>query len=114
MRLKAQFADYPIKTIRLDNVDEFTYKTFDDYCTSIDVDVEHLVPNVHVQNGLEESLIKQLHIITRTLLMHAKLLISAWGHVILHVVVVVHLRPTAYCCANFNVLASARIYCSID
>lgn len=28
--------------------------------------------------------------------MHAKLPISAWGHAILHVVVVVHLRPTAY------------------
>ena len=25
-----------------------------------------------------------------------------------------HKIATAYCCANFNVLASARIYCSID
>lgn len=103
MRLKAQFADYPIKIIRLDNVDEFTYKTFDDYCTSIRVDIEHPVPHVHLQNGLNESLIKQLQIITRTLLIRVKLPISAWGHAILHVVmlfymlwVLVRFRPTAY------------------
>lgn len=32
IRLKAQFLNYPIKIIHLDNPSEFTSKTFDDYC----------------------------------------------------------------------------------
>ena len=50
--------DYPIKTILLDNAGELTSKTFDDYCISIGIDVEHQVPHVHAQNELAESLIK--------------------------------------------------------
>ena len=34
IRLRAQFPDYPIKTIRLDNVGEFTLHAFNDYCLS--------------------------------------------------------------------------------
>ena len=54
IRLKAQFSNYKIKTIHLNNVGEFTFKTFNGYCTSIDITVEHLVPHVHTQNGLAE------------------------------------------------------------
>ena len=32
IRLRAQIPNYPIKTIRLDNADEFTSQTFIDYC----------------------------------------------------------------------------------
>ena len=69
IRLRAQFPDYPIKSIRLDNAGEFTSKTFDDYCTSIGIDVEHPVPHVHTQNGLAESFIKRIQVIARTLLL---------------------------------------------
>ena len=31
IKLREQFPDYPIKSIRLDNVGEFTSQTFDDY-----------------------------------------------------------------------------------
>ena len=43
IRLRAQFLDYPIKKIRLDNAGEFTSQTFDSFCTSIRIDVEILL-----------------------------------------------------------------------
>ena len=43
-RLKAQFVDYQIKTIILDNASEFTSKIFYDYCTAIGINVEHPIP----------------------------------------------------------------------
>ena len=63
IRLRAQFPDYPIKKIRLDNAGEFTSQVFDDYYMSIGIDVEHPVAHTHTQNGLAESLIKRLQII---------------------------------------------------
>ena len=49
IKLKAHHLDYPIKSIRLDNAGEFTSKTFDDYCMSVGVEVEHHVPHVHTE-----------------------------------------------------------------
>ena len=69
--------DYTIKTIRLDNVGEFTSQAFNDYYMSIEVDVEHLVVHVHTQNGLAESFIKRLQLIARPILIRTKLPISA-------------------------------------
>ena len=60
IRLRAHYPDHPIKSIRLDNAGEFTSKTFDDYCMSLGIDVEHPVPHVHTQNGLAEAAIKRL------------------------------------------------------
>ena len=60
IKLRAQFPDYPIKAIRLDNVDEFTSQTFTDYCMLVGINIEHLVAHTHTQNGLVESLIKRL------------------------------------------------------
>ncbi len=57
IRLRNQFPDHTIKRIRLDNAGEFTSQTFNDYCTSIGIGVEHPVAHVHIQNGLAESLI---------------------------------------------------------
>ncbi|BBH05089.1 Disease resistance protein CC-NBS-LRR class family [Prunus dulcis] len=95
IKLRAQFPDYPIKSIRLDNAGEFTSQTFDDYCMSLGIDIEHPVPHVHTQNGLAEALIKRLQLIARTLLMKTKLPISAWGYAILHAASLVRLRPVA-------------------
>ncbi|CAL9031314.1 unnamed protein product, partial [Prunus brigantina] len=77
IKVRAQFPDYPIKSIRLYNAGEFTSQTFDDYCMSLGIDIEHPVPHVHTQNGLAEALIKRLQLIARTLLMKTKLPISA-------------------------------------
>ncbi|KAM2958415.1 hypothetical protein FF2_025282 [Malus domestica] len=95
IKLRAHHPDYPIKSIRLDNDGEFTSKTFDDYCMSIGVEVEHLVPYVHNQNSLAEAFIKHLQMIARSLVIHTKLLIAAWGHTILHAAMLVRLRPVA-------------------
>ena len=94
--LQAQFSDYPIKTIHLDNVGEFTSQTFIDYCMSVGINIGHLVAHTHTQNGLAESLIKRLQLIARPLLMKTKLPTFVWGHASMHVAALVHIRPTTY------------------
>ena len=82
--------------IRLDNVGEFTSQTFNDNCMSIGITIEHSVAYVHIQNGLAESLIKRLQLISRSLLKHSKLPTSSWGHAILHGTSLIRIRPTSY------------------
>ena len=96
IQLRANCSDYQIKSIRLDNAGEFTSQSFNDYCMSIGIKVEHPVAHVHTQNGLAESLIKRLQLIARPLLMKCNLPSSAWGHAILHAAALIRLRPTAY------------------
>ena len=96
IKLRAHFSDYPIKTIRLDNAGEFTSKTFNNFCMSIGINVEHYVAHVHTQNGLAESLIKRLQLIGRPLLMKTKLSAYTWGHAIMHVTSLIRIRPTSY------------------
>ena len=84
IKLRAQFPDYPIKAIRLDNAAEYSSRAFNDYCMSIGITIEHPVPHVHTQNGLAESFIKRLQLIARPMLMKSNLPISVWGHAILH------------------------------
>ena len=88
IQLRANFPDYQIKRIRLDNAGEFTSQVFNDYCMSIGITVEHPVAHVHTQNGLAESLIKML-------LMKSSLPSFAWGHAILHDTALIRLRLTA-------------------
>ena len=76
IKLRALFPDYPIKTIELDNVGEFTSQTFTDYCMSIGINVEHHITHTHTQNGLVESLVERFQLIARPLLMKTKLLTS--------------------------------------
>ena len=96
IKLRAQFLDYSIKTIRLDNVGEFTSQTFTDYYMSVEINVEHHVAHTHTQNGLAESLIKRLQLIAQPLLMKTKLSTSTWGHAIMHAAILVCIQPTAY------------------
>ena len=56
--LKAEFPDQTVKSIRLDNAAEFTSQTFNVFCLSLGIKVEHHVPHVHTQNDLVESPIK--------------------------------------------------------
>jgi hypothetical protein len=76
-------------------LESFTLKIFNDYCMSIEIDVEHPIPYVHTQNGLAEVAIKKIQMVTRTLVMRTNLPLSAWGHAVLHVAMLIHLRPTA-------------------
>ena len=48
----------------LDNAGEFTSQTFDNYCMPIGINGEHPIAHVHTQNGLAESFIKRLQLIT--------------------------------------------------
>ena len=96
IKLIAHFPDYPIKTIRLDNSDEFTSKTFNNFYMSIGINVEHSIDHVHTQNGLAESLIKRLQLIARPLLMKTKLPASTCGHAIMHAASLIRIRSTSY------------------
>ena len=79
IRCKAQFPNYSIKTIRFDSAGEFTSKSFYDYYTAVEIQVEYLVAHVHTQNGLAESLIKRLQIIDCPMLLKIKLRTSMVG-----------------------------------
>ena len=68
-KLRAQFPDYTINKVRLDNAGEFISQAFSDYYMYIGITVEHHVAHVHIQNGLVELLIKRLQLIARTLIM---------------------------------------------
>ena len=96
IRLRAYFPNYPIKKIRFDNASEFTLQTFNDYCMSIGIDVEHPVVHVHTQNGLAESLIKRLQLIVRPLLIRSTPPNSCWGYAILHATTQIRIKPTSF------------------
>jgi transposase InsO family protein len=96
IRLRVQFSDYPIQSIRLDNAGEFTSQAFYDYYMSIGINVEHSIAHTHTQNGLAESFIKRLQLIAQHLLMKTKLHVSAWRHAILHTASLIRIRPTTY------------------
>jgi len=96
IRLCASFLENSIKSIRMDNVGEFTSKAFNDYYLAMGIDVQHSVPHVHTQNGLAESLIKRIKLIARPLLQDSKLPTSCWGHAVLHAAALIQYRPSAY------------------
>ena len=82
IRLRAQFPNHHIKIIRLDNAGEFSSQAFLDYFMPIGIDVQYSIAYVHTHNGLVESFIKLLQLITRPLLLNTKFPLSAWGHAI--------------------------------
>ena len=95
IKLRAHHPNYPIKYVRLDNAEEFTSKTFDDYWMSVGVEVEHPVSHVHTQNGLPKAFINRLQMIARSLVIRTKFSIAAWDLAILHETMLVNLRPIA-------------------
>jgi transposase InsO family protein len=96
IRLKANFFEHQIQSVRLDNIVEFSSWAFNDYCIAQGIQVQYSVPYVHTKNGLAESLIKWIKLIARPLLHNCNLPISYWGHVVLHVANIIQLQPTAY------------------
>ena len=53
------------------------------------IDIEHPISHIHTQKGLVESFIKLLQLIIGTLLFHTQLPIFAYGHTILHAMVLI-------------------------
>ena len=96
IKLRAQFPDFPIKSIRMDNAAEFTSTTFIRYCESIGINFEVSTPHVHTQNGMAESLIKQIQVIVRPILLKSNLPSSTWGHAVLHASQLLRLWPSSY------------------
>lgn len=96
LKLKLQFPENPIKTIRVDNAGEFTSKTFDTFCETAGIDIEYPVLHVHFQNDIAESMIKQIQMVARPLLMQSNLPASAWGHAVLHAAALLRLRPSSF------------------
>jgi hypothetical protein len=94
--IRAEFLDYLIQYIQMDNAGEFSSQAFYDYCMSISLMLNILLLIPNTQNGLVESFIKLLSLIARPLLMKSKLPIFAWGHAILHAASLVQIRPTSY------------------
>jgi hypothetical protein len=94
IKLKANFPEYRIQTIQMDNDVEFTSQKFNDYCMTSSIQVQHSVPYVHTQNGLTQSLTKKIKLIA--MLMNCKLPSSCWGHAVLHAVDFIQLQPIAY------------------
>jgi len=84
IRFKAHFLDYPIKTLCMDNAQEFQSKSFEDYYTATEIDLTYSVPYEHAQNGLAESFIKRIQLITRLLFLHANLSAYMWRYAILY------------------------------
>ena len=94
-KLRNQFPDFNIKTIRFDNAAEFTSSLLLDYLQSLGISIETSVAHAHMQNGMAESLIKRLQIVIRTLLLGSNLPLSAWGHAAMHAAQLLRLRPLA-------------------
>jgi hypothetical protein len=66
--LKANYLEYRLQYVRLDNTVEFSSRAFNDYCMTQKIKVQHSVSYVHTQNGLTKSLIKRIKLIARPLL----------------------------------------------
>jgi hypothetical protein len=77
IRLKANYSEYRLQYVILDNAAEFFLRTFNDYCMTQEIKVQHSVPYVHTQNGLAESLIKIIKLIARPLLHNYNLPITS-------------------------------------
>ena len=61
----------------------------------LEIDVQYSIAHVHTHNGLAKSVIKNLQLIARPLLLNTKLPLSAWGHAIIHAVNLIRLHITA-------------------
>jgi hypothetical protein len=74
----------------------FSSRAFNDYCMTLGIQLQHSVLYVHTQNGLAESLIKRVKLITRPLLQNCNLPTLCWDHAVLHAADLIQLCPTAY------------------
>jgi len=81
VHLKAHFPDYTIKNICFDNTGEIISYAFHEYCISI---------------GIVESLLKHLKLVARPLLLRPNIQMATWGYAILHVAILIRIKPTSY------------------
>ena len=94
IKFRTHHPDFSVKTLRMDNSKEFRSKHFEDYCTAIGIDLTYAAPYEHSQNGLAETFIKKIQLISRPLLLHAGLPSNMWAHAVLHAATLLRYRPT--------------------
>jgi hypothetical protein len=94
IKFRTHYPDSPIQTLRMDNAKEFRAQQFEDYCVASGITLTYAVPYEHAQNGLAEAFIKKIQLISRPLLLHAKLPSHFWSHAVLHAATLLKYRPT--------------------
>jgi hypothetical protein len=73
IKFRTHYPDFPIQTLRMDNAKKFRSQQFKDYCVASGITLTYAVPYEHSQNRLAEAFIKKIQLISRPLLLHAKL-----------------------------------------
>lgn len=96
LKFRNHYPDHKIKSLRVDNAKEFASKTFEDFCSASAITLTYSVPYKHSQNGLAEAFIKKVQLVTRPLLIHARLPSHYWGHAVLHAAALLRFRPTPH------------------
>ena len=106
--LQAQFPNYPIKIVHLDNAGKFTFQTFINCCMSVRINIEHPAAHTYTQNGLAKSFIKHFQLIARLFPMKTKLPTFAWRHAIMHVANLILIQATTYHEYSFSQLVLGK------
>ena len=94
LRYMNYFSNFLIKYIKLDNTKEFRSHAFEDLCTASGIELTYLVAYEHSQNRLAEAFVRKIQLVARSLLLHANLPSSLWGHTVLHAAALLKIRPT--------------------
>lgn len=109
IKFRNHYPDKSVWFLRTDNALEFKSQAFEDFCAATGIELTYSIPYEHAQNGLAEAFIKKIQLIVRPLLFHANLLPKYWGHAVLHVVVLLTLRPTLLHTQTPLEIASKRV-----
>jgi hypothetical protein len=96
LKLKAQFLDNLIKTLRVEIGGEFTSKAFDDLYIAAGIDIYYPIPYIHFQIKIAKSVIKRLQMVASLQIMLLQLPTLALGHAILHATSLLKYRPSAF------------------
>ena len=94
IKFRTHYPNFPVKTLRMDNVQGFKSQHFEDYCMATRIELTYSVSYEHSQNGLAKAFIKKIQLISRPLLIQAGLPSYFWEHAVLHVATLLRYRPT--------------------
>jgi hypothetical protein len=94
IKFRTHNLDFPVKTLRMDNAEEFKSQHFEDYCLATGIELTYSVLYEHSQNGLAEAFIKKIQLISRPLLTQAGLPSYFWAHAVLHAATLFRYCPT--------------------
>ena len=94
IKFRTHYPDFPVKTLRMNNAQEFKSQHFEDYCMATGIELTYSVSYEHSQNGLAEAFIKKIQLISRPLLIQVGLPSYFWGHAVLHAATLLRYRPT--------------------